>query len=445
MGMDGGTTAACGVVPATIERQAKTQEPNGSADSPWRREFSMAGSSVTPGRREVYEKKVGPSLQSNSGGVTFPRSLKNLGNTCFFNATMQALASIAKIVEEIVKIQPLEHQDSALRIITYLQRDLLYIARGSHTPSDVLQWEEIRAEGRRTTVDDWLDFVRRATSWGDKAFRRNMTSDPEDLLRTILAILPSVNAMLAFEVITNIQCVCGEAGGSGRSRVSTSTQRQMYDTIVLPQSEEPSLSARICQFFATELVMGYRCPECKTRSTLHHPTTLQRTICLLPEYLMVSIAKPVSTASRTRGQRQSELCDFVHLDLSGIAHGEGPRSHYTLCADILFREQHYWTYLHDPTAICVNDSCSRPATEQDLSEVARCARILFFGRDSFSRATMGTHASLLSARGATRREEEMEGSTGAADPPHEETGDGPAGAPGRSRHPVEKDNTVLWK
>ena len=88
---------------------------------------------------------------------------------------MQALASIAEIVEEVVKIQPLEFQDAALRIITYLQRYLPYIARGSHTPSDILQWEEIRAEGRRTTVDDWLDFVRRATSWGDKAFRRNMT------------------------------------------------------------------------------------------------------------------------------------------------------------------------------------------------------------------------------------------------------------------------------
>ena len=37
---------------------------------------------------------------------------------------------------------------------------------------------------------------------------------------------------------------------------------------------------------------------------------------------------------------------------------------------------------------------------------------------------MGTHASQLSARGATRREEEMEGSMGAADPPHEETWDG---------------------
>ena len=67
-----------------------------------------------------------------------------------YRATVQALASIAEIVEEIVKIQPLGLQDSALRIITYIQRYLPYIARGSHTPNDVLQWEEIRVEGRRT-------------------------------------------------------------------------------------------------------------------------------------------------------------------------------------------------------------------------------------------------------------------------------------------------------
>ena len=86
-----------------------------------------------------------------------------------------------------------------MRIITHLQRYLPYIARGSRTPGDAPQWEDIRAEGRRTTVDDWLDFVRRATSWGDRAFRKNMASDPEDLLRTFIAVLPSVNAMLSFE------------------------------------------------------------------------------------------------------------------------------------------------------------------------------------------------------------------------------------------------------
>ena len=30
------------------------------------------------------------------------------------------------------------------------------LARIQMTPSDVLQWEEIRAEGRLTTVDDWM-------------------------------------------------------------------------------------------------------------------------------------------------------------------------------------------------------------------------------------------------------------------------------------------------
>jgi hypothetical protein len=126
---------------------------------------------------------------------------------------MQALASIAEIVQEILKRKylqytqpssrtqpsdsafrlslPTQPSDSAFRIIAYLQRYLPYIARGSRTPSDVLQWEETSAVGRPTTADDWSDFVRRTSSWGDRAFRQNMASDPEDLLRMILAILDS--------------------------------------------------------------------------------------------------------------------------------------------------------------------------------------------------------------------------------------------------------------
>jgi hypothetical protein len=123
---------------------------------------------------------------------------------------MQALAFISEIVRHIVTLQPTGLPDDTLPIITYLQRYLPNISRGSSTPNDVLQWEEIHAKGRQTTADDWLDFVWGATSWGDRAFQKNMVSDVEDLMSTFLAILPSVNAMFSFEVITNIQCVCGK-------------------------------------------------------------------------------------------------------------------------------------------------------------------------------------------------------------------------------------------
>jgi hypothetical protein len=43
--------------------------------------------------------------------------------------------------------------------------------------SRILQWEDIHAEGRQTTADDWMHFVRMATSWGDRAFRKNMVWD----------------------------------------------------------------------------------------------------------------------------------------------------------------------------------------------------------------------------------------------------------------------------
>ncbi len=58
---------------------------------------------------------------------------------------MQALASVPDIFMEIITIHLTGLQDSALRIITYLQQYLQYIALGSSIPCDVLEWEEMHA------------------------------------------------------------------------------------------------------------------------------------------------------------------------------------------------------------------------------------------------------------------------------------------------------------
>ncbi len=157
-------------------------------------------------------------------------------------------------------------------------------------------------------------------------------------------VLISVTAIFSFEVITNIQCVCGEMG-SAIDRESAHQPSAKCTTLwsclrVMRRCSHETLSARIRQCFATELAEGYRRLDCKRQSTLHRRTTLRRSICLLPEYLMVSIAKPASRTRRLHEQRRSGLRDFVHLDLSGIASGVGPaRSQYTLCAAILLRDQ----------------------------------------------------------------------------------------------------------
>ena len=87
-------------MPATAEKQAMTPQQKGLADTSGRKDFDMERSSLTPSKTEADESQAGPTLQSSSGGVTFPWSLQNLGNTCFFNATMQALASNAEIVRK---------------------------------------------------------------------------------------------------------------------------------------------------------------------------------------------------------------------------------------------------------------------------------------------------------------------------------------------------------
>ena len=99
-GMHRGAAVAGGMVPATAEKLAMTPQQKGLADTSRRKDFDMERSSVTPSKTEADESQAGPTLQSSSGGVTFPWSLQNLGNTCFFNATMQALASNAEIVRK---------------------------------------------------------------------------------------------------------------------------------------------------------------------------------------------------------------------------------------------------------------------------------------------------------------------------------------------------------
>jgi hypothetical protein len=119
----------------------------------------------------------------------FPHTLKNVGNTCFLNSALQAIASLHPLVESIMLTPvPHDHSDDTYCLVL-LQLFLPAIAVLSPEQNKQLVMSSVQSEGRCMNDTDWSDFVDRLTKY-DPDFSPGRFADPGDLINYILSLTP---------------------------------------------------------------------------------------------------------------------------------------------------------------------------------------------------------------------------------------------------------------
>ena len=154
------------------------------------------------------------AFSTENGLVFFNQTIRNLGNTCYFNSTMQLFASIPEFVAEIsAQAIPENLQDSSI-CLSYLKSLIPRIARKSPSPNHALYLPDSSNDADDISWEGMKDFIFRITSQYDLSYRPERYADPADLIKYMLSILPSTKAMLSFDSKLTIRpaCRCSDHG-----------------------------------------------------------------------------------------------------------------------------------------------------------------------------------------------------------------------------------------
>ncbi len=153
-----------------------------------------------------------------------------------------------------------------------------------------------------------------------------------------------------------------------------------YNGLTISVDSDDTLSHHIIKLFSPDSVRDYRCDQCRAPPTGDSPATIQRLFLWLPRFLRVNVTSPPTSQRLPKDfHKHWPLREFERLDLSQLAPQRQPmQGHYVLRAAIMYSHKHHWTYVHGSPPIYVSDETSRIGNSDDMKNVARCARILFY-------------------------------------------------------------------
>ncbi len=257
----------------------------------------------------------------------YSRTLPNVGNTCFFNSLLQAVASISPFVAEIAG-EPLEpdYADDSY-CLAFLKLFIPAIAKLSSEPKTVLNISSVRSDELRMNTGDWADFALRLTRRYDPRYNLGAFADPGELLDYILSIVPKVGQLctIDFGWSSMFSCACGT-----RSRECTVCEKG----IMVPVSDSRPLIHHILGAFSLESVSDFRCERCGSQSGATRPAFRQRSLLTLPSFLRINITAPLTPEGLQQDFYQhGPLSEFDQLDLSLLAPSpQSEQAHYVLRA-----------------------------------------------------------------------------------------------------------------
>ena len=264
---------------------------------------------VAPVQPEASE----PVLENPNKRSHFTRTLKNVGNTCFFNATMQAVASIGDFVRAIKRIAlPPDHTGNAY-CLAFLKLFIPAIAEQSLQPSMMLNISSVRSGNHQMGYADWTDFVLRLTKQYDPQYTLGAFADPGDLLDHISSLIPEIGQLCTTELrwSTMFPCACGK-----KTRETAVSEQGITVSI----TDGKSLAHHILGVFQSEVVVGFRCDQCKAQSCDQCPAVRQLSILSLPRFLKINITAPHTPAGLPTDYHQhGPLQEYERLDLTDLS------------------------------------------------------------------------------------------------------------------------------
>jgi uncharacterized UBP type Zn finger protein len=218
-----------------------------------------------------------PGESEDPGKHIFNHTLQNEGNTCFFNAALQVVASIPAFRAEIeaALLSP-DHTDSSY-CLAFLKLFIPAIATPSSEPSKRLDITSVKSGGRTMSREDWLDFVLRLTTKFDTRYVLGAFADPGDLLNYFLSIVPVAGQMCTMELTwtTTFPCAC---------QTEWKRERKVSEQeIMISVDSEAPLIHHVIAAFNPEAVTDYGCDQCQS------PATRQRLLTSPPRFLRINI------------------------------------------------------------------------------------------------------------------------------------------------------------
>ena len=221
------------------------------------------GPTTGPGGQAQLDAGLGHVAGPTSGPARqqpFTRTLRNIGNTCFFNSVLQVLASVPQFVAEIAAQSPPPNTEDSSFCIAFLKLFVPAIAQVSSERGVVLDVTSVCDGEWRMEPDDWIDFVERLTIKHDTEYIVGAYADPSDLLEHLLSIVPAVERMFAIELRSTIRFPCA----CGRLPVRENTVRDLGLTVVVNGTDP--LAHHIFNSLASEKV-SYKCEACHFQSS----------------------------------------------------------------------------------------------------------------------------------------------------------------------------------
>jgi hypothetical protein len=308
---------------------------------------------------------------------SFQHTIKNVGNTCYFNSVLQVIVSLPSFVSSNeITLQNQDHADNSY-YRALLKLFILAIASQTLSPSSALKWSSVMVGDRQMKQEEWINFVYSLTIKFDQLYVTGALSDPGDLLECVISIVPGIAQMCAMDSvwITTPPCSCRMA-----KKAVLTEERGLTITV----SNQQSFIHHVYKIFQSEQVSYYHCDCCWRNSSADHPAMRQRSLRSLLRFLKISITAPLTSAARPPDyHHHGPPRDYEMLDLSELTPQPRRRSmRYTLRAAIMYSKKHHWAYLCSTTPIFVSDHISREATPEDLLMVAHCAQILIYEQDS---------------------------------------------------------------